>query len=413
MTRRLKRRAEAGVDTFSARAVATVFVSAECSAFLFGSPSRHHSGRTRIMRPLIIFLAASFATVLCPASGAAQELQQPWQPVAPDGLPEDFDWIRLPSDEWLKGEVVSMYDDQLEFESDELGDLKFDFADIKELRSSRVVQVGFEDGEPAIGQLIIDGDTARVVGDAGEVKFERARILSIIAGTPRERNYWSGYANVGGNIRSGNTDQIDYTARLGTMRRTVKNRTSFDYVGNITRIDSEDTSNNHRANVDWDRFVSKRLFVTLVKAEWYRDPFQNVANRWTVGAGLGYEIVDTPRTSWSATAGPAWQSTAWDSVEPGDDDTSSSVAFQIGTDFGYEISDSIDYYAGYEAYFTGRESGSYTHHFDTGLVIDLIGDLDFNLSWIWDHIQEPRPLEDGSLPKKDDTRLVFGLGWSF
>jgi putative salt-induced outer membrane protein YdiY len=357
-------------------------------------------------------------TLLCvaalsPVVSTAQESPGAWQPVAPDGLPTDFDWIRLPSDEWLKGEIVSMYDGELEFDSDELGVLKFDFDDIKEMRTSRVVQVGFEVRDSVVGRLTMDSETARVISDAGEVGFGRAEILSLIVGTPREINYWSGYANVGGNIRSGNTDQIDYTARLGTMRRTVKNRTSFDYVGNITRIDSEDTSNNHRANVDWDRFVSKRLFINVVSAEWYRDPFQNIANRWTVGAGLGYEIIDTPRTSWSASAGPAWQSTAWESVEAGEDDTSSSLAFHIGTDFDYELSDDIDVYAQYSAFFTGQESGSYTHHLDTGLAIELIGDLDFTVSWIWDHIQDPRPLEDGSIPKKDDTRLVFGLGWSF
>jgi putative salt-induced outer membrane protein YdiY len=365
------------------------------------------------VRAFTVILIASCITVLSPASGASQASQQPWQPVAPDGLPEDFDWIRLPSDEWLKGEIVSMYDGELEFESDELGVLKFDFDDIKEMRTSRVVQVGFEVREPVIGRLTMSGETARIIGNAGQVEFARAEILSLIVGPPKESNYWSGYANVGGNIRSGNTDQIDYTARLGTMRRTVKNRIEFDYVGNITRIDSEDTSNNHRADIGWDRFVSKRLFITVVSAEWYRDPFQNIANRWTVGAGLGYEIVDTPRTSWSVNAGPAWQSTAWESIEPGEDDTSSSFAFHIGTDFDYELSDDIDVYAQYSAFFTGEESGTYTHHLDTGLVIDLIGDLDFNVSWIWDHIQEPRPLEDGSIPKQDDTRLVFGLGWSF
>ena len=351
--------------------------------------------------------------VLSPSIAGTQEAPQAWQPVAPDGLPEDYDWIRLPSDEWLKGEIISMYDGELEFDSDELGVLEFDFDDIKEMRTSRVVQVGFEHREPVIGRMTMGGESASVIGEAGEFQFARAEILTLIVGAPREINYWSGYANLGGNIRSGNTDQIDYTARLGTMRRTVKNRMTFDYVGNITRIDSEDTSNNHRTNVDWDRFVSKRLFVTVVSAEWYRDPFQNIANRWTLGAGLGYEIVDTSRTSWSASAGPAWQSTAWDSVELGEDDTSSGFAVHVGTDFDYELSEDIDVYAQYSAFFTSRESGTYTHHFDTGLEIELIGDLDFNVSWIWDHIQDPRPLEDGSIPKKDDTRLVFGLGWSF
>ena len=359
----------------------------------------------------LMLICAGWA--LLPSAAIAQDAPLTWQPVAPDGLPTDFDWVRLPSDEWLKGEIISMYDGELEFDSDELGVLNFDFEDIKELRSSRVVQVGFEDGEPAIGQLIVDGDAARVISDAGEVAFDRAEILSMIVGTPKEINYWSGYANVGGNIRSGNTDQIDYTARLGALRRTVTNRVTFDYIGNITRINSEDTSNNHRADLGWDHFVSKRLYINVAGVEWYRDPFQNIANRWTVGAGLGYEIIDSGRASWSAGAGPAWQSTTWDSVEPGDEESSSSFAFHVVTDFDYELTDDIDFYAKYDAFFTDQDSGTYTHHFDTGLAIELIGDLDFNVSWIWDHIQDPRPLEDGSVPKKDDTRLVFGLGWSF
>jgi hypothetical protein len=40
----------------------------------------------------------------------ADDAKAPWQPKAPDGQPADFDWIRLPSDEWLKGKIISMYD---------------------------------------------------------------------------------------------------------------------------------------------------------------------------------------------------------------------------------------------------------------------------------------------------------------
>ena len=371
--------------------------------------------RSRPRRAPVLCLAAAglAASLLAAPAARADDAKQPWQPKAPDGLPTDFDWIRLPSDEWLKGKIVSMYDGKLEFDSDELGVHTFDFADIKELRSSRVLQVGLADRPPVTGRLIVDGAAARVIAEAGETAFARSEILTIVVGAKREIDYWSGYANVGGTIRSGNTDQIDYTARLGTVRRSVKDRTGIDYIGNITRINSEDTSNNHRVTLGWDRFLSKRLFLNLVGLEWYRDPFQNVANRWTVTAGLGYEIVDTPRTTWSATAGPAWQSTDWKSVPAGDDDSASSVALRIGTRFDHEFTGSIDFYAYYNAFFTDEASGSYTHHLDTGLKIELIGDLDLNVSWVWDRVQDPRPLEDGSFPKKDDTRLVFGLGWSF
>jgi putative salt-induced outer membrane protein YdiY len=353
------------------------------------------------------------ACLLGAGTALAQEGDEPWQPQAPEGRPTDFDWIRLPSDEWLKGEIISMYDGVLEFDSDELGKLTFDFADIKEIRTSRVVQVGFEKREPAIGRMHMDGDTVTTTGDAGEVQFDRPEILTIIVGSPKEINYWSAYATVGGNIRSGNTDQLDYTAKLGTMRRSVRDRINFDYTGNITRIESEDTSNNHLARMGWDHFVTKRLYVNVIGVEWYRDPFTNIANRWTLTAGLGYEIIDTPKTTWNATAGPAWQSTQFVSVEEGENGTTNSPAFRIGSRLDHDVTDDIEYYFNYTGLFADEANGTYNHHLDTGLDIDLIGNLDFNISWIWDRVQDPRPREDGSITDQDDTRIIFGLGWDF
>jgi putative salt-induced outer membrane protein YdiY len=364
-------------------------------------------------RLALLLVVISSTAVLFPAVGAAQDTRETWEPSVPDGVPDDFDWIRLPSDEWLKGEIISMYDGVLEFDSDELDDLSFDFDDIKEIRSAHVVQVGFEDKEPVIGRLILDADTARVIGEEGEVEFPRSEILTLIVGTPKEINYWSAYATVGGNIRSGNTDQVDYTARLGAMRRSIRNRIDFDYLGNITSVDSEETSNNHRATVGWDYFLSQRLYVNVIGVEWYRDEFQNIKNRWTATAGLGYEIIDTGRTSWNVTAGPAWQSTEYYSVEEGQDDTTDSPALAIGTRFDHEITKDIDFYFDYTALFTDEENGTYNHHLDTGLDIEIIGNLDFNISWIWDLIEDPRTLEDGSVPEQDDYRLIFGLGWDF
>jgi Protein of unknown function, DUF481 len=364
--------------------------------------------------PVLCLAAAGLAALLLAAPAArAQDAKQPWQPKAPEGLPTDFDWIRLPSDEWLKGEIISMYNGKLEFDSDELGVHTWDFADIKEVRSSRVLQVGVRNRPPVTGRLILDGTNARVIADSGETTFTRAEILTIVVGAKREIDYWSGYTNLGGTIRSGNTDQVDYTARIGTVRRSVKNRTGIDYIGNITRIHSEDTSNNHRVTLGWDHFLGEHLFVNVIGLEWYRDPFQNVANRWTVTAGLGYEIVDTARTTWTVTAGPAWQATDWKSVPADEDDSASSLALRLGTRLDHGVTGSIDIYGYYNAFFTDEESGTYTHHFDTGLKIELVGDLDLNFSWVWDRVQDPRPLADGSVPKKDDTRLVLGLGWSF
>ena len=38
----------------------------------------------------------------------------PWQPPAPP--PDEFDWIQLTSEEWLKGELKVLYEEKLEFD---------------------------------------------------------------------------------------------------------------------------------------------------------------------------------------------------------------------------------------------------------------------------------------------------------
>jgi len=69
-----------------------------------------------------------------PMSGYTEGGKPKWQKPTPV-FKQEFDWVRLSSDEWLKGDIVSMYDETLEFESDELDTQTIDLDDIAELRS--------------------------------------------------------------------------------------------------------------------------------------------------------------------------------------------------------------------------------------------------------------------------------------
>ena len=57
--------------------------------------------------------------------------QDDWGP--PEPSPESFDWIKLTSGEWLKGEIKGKRDLDFEFDSDELGLLILDWGDIAEI----------------------------------------------------------------------------------------------------------------------------------------------------------------------------------------------------------------------------------------------------------------------------------------
>ena len=58
-----------------------------------------------------------------------------WEQLTPSA--SRFDWIQLTSDEWLKGDLESLYDGKVEFDSDELDLLVLDWEDVKKVRHTR------------------------------------------------------------------------------------------------------------------------------------------------------------------------------------------------------------------------------------------------------------------------------------
>jgi len=348
--------------------------------------------------------------ILCCAPHAVAQTTPPWQPPPP--MPDKFDWIQLKSDEWLKGELIALYDGVLEFDSDELDKLTLDWDDVKQVRTGRVVQVRFKDLPPLTGKLLVEDKTVRVLGDK-EQQFERAALVSVTPGAPKEMNYWSGAVTFGMNLRRGNSEQVEVNTVASARRRTVTNRVVLDYVGNYNVTDDVTATNNQRVNAGWDWFVTTRFFVRPVVVEYYRDPFQNFAHRWTVGAAVGYQLVDTSRVSWEVNGGPAYQHTTFDSVVEGESKTESTPAAWAGTTYTNELTKDIDYTFDYRFLLVTPEAGRYTHHLLTGLSFENVGPFDFNVSFVWDRVQKPRPDSSGTVPKKDDVRLILGLGFDF
>ena len=102
-----------------------------------------------------------FLAMVLSAGQVLAEMQDEWKPPPP--MPSKFDWIQLTSEEWLKGEILAMYDEELEFDSDELDELTLDWDDIKQIRSAQIVQVGFLGGTHLEGLFAVGGGEGLVV----------------------------------------------------------------------------------------------------------------------------------------------------------------------------------------------------------------------------------------------------------
>ena len=368
----------------------------------------HRFGLIRVVLMIAVVFSALSARAQTTPQTTPQTPPQVFQPPTPP--PDMFDWIQLTSGEWLKGELIALYDDLLEFDSDELDDLTLDWEDVRQVRTGRVVQVRFMD-RAMTGRLVIDGNSVQLLSDTTQL-FDRAHLVSITPGEPKESSYWSVNSTFGFNLREGNSKQLEANALTSIRRRTVRSRVVLDYVGNYNITDDVSVTNNHRVNGGIDWFVTARFFVRPIFVEYLRDPFQNFANRWTIGAALGYNIVDTSRVSWEFNIGPAYQHTTFVSVEQGELEEKTG-AIWAGTTYNNELTEDIDYTLDYRFLLVKPEAGRYTHHFLTGLSIDSVGPLDFDISFVWDRVQQPRPDESGVVPRKDDYRLILGLGFDF
>lgn len=377
----------------------------------------------RLQIGLLVWLLPALA-MAAPVAGDPAAAARPgapadaWQRFVP---PADsrHDWLQLQSGEWLKGRLKSLYNFTLEFDSIKLKRLNLAWKDVQRLRTAapRTVRVETERlrEQPltVIGRIELDGDAVWVIAGEHRQRFRRDRIVSIGNGGGKETDYWSGKFSLGANLRAGNADLVDMSLLANTRRLTAESRFVADYVGNFSRADGIETSNNHRLNGHYDRFQSRRFFWRVVNAEYYRDLLKNIAHQVSIGTAFGYDLVRDGRTDWELSGGVGVSYKRYVSVETGETPSETSPSLRLGTLYATRLNASAKLKVNYSFQILDKASGTYTHHFLATLSSDLWASVDLDLSFVWDRVQDPRPGADGILPERDDYQLIVGIGYDF
>lgn len=332
---------------------------------------------------------------------------------------EKFDWIQLTSGEWLKGELRVMYNYSLEFDSDELDVQKFDWEDIKQIRSagyqSLLIEREDHEGAPimVIGELILVDDKVKLSANDQALEFSRKRIVSIAKSSTKEADLWAGNVSLGLNVRSGNSDTIDSSITANAKRRTAGSRVVLAYVGNYSESENQQTSNNHRLSGYYDVFKTKKYFRRPVFGEYYRDQFKNIKNQVAAGTAFGYQFIKNAKTEWEISGGIGVLYKQFVSVEAGEDSENTSPSLGLGTRYDTDVTSWLEYLFDFSFQIVDQQSGSYLHHLITTLESDFISNLDIDISFVWDRVQNPQPTSDGTIPEKNDFQLIVGIGYEF
>lgn len=359
--------------------------------------------KRHIVKQLTVLVAAG--ALLLPAAAGAQS----WHPGEP--APDGKDWVQLKSGEWVRGSIDLVRDLEMEFDSDDLDDLRIDWADIAAFRSPRMLTLVFTRDRVATGPSSMADGVIRVTTAQGIVEFPRADLLSIIEGSAREIDNWWAKATVGVTARSGNTEQSDFNSTVRIRREGAVSQLNLGYTGNFSEISGAETVNNHRGTVDLNYFLSRQFYVTPLSVEAYADEFQNIELRGTVGAGAGYYFYRTGDLEWSVGLGGAYRRTNYVSVEPGESDVAETGSLVPSTSLDADLTSDVELVADYSAQIGVPDAAQSTQHASLLLTIDLVGDVfELTASVTWDRVESPQRNADGVVPRRDDFRLAFGIG---
>jgi hypothetical protein len=64
----------------------------------------------------------------------------------------------------------------------------------------------------------------------------------------------------------------------------------------------------------------------------------------------------------------------------------------------------LEFDGNYRFQVVNEESGTYNHHLVASFETDITKWIDFDVTWIWDRIEDPQPAADGTVPE----RTIFG-----
>ncbi len=364
----------------------------------------------------LIISGASLAADPIAAEDAYLENNKSWASFEPPA-DDKFDWIQLSSKEWLKGEIITLYNFVLEFDSDELGLLKIDWDDVRQLRSAGHVGLQLEnldheqDNIVDVGKLILFENQALVINQGSSKSYARSRFISIAGPGYNELELWKGDIAFGVNLQSGNSDLVGAKLSFSSIRRTTSSTLRLIYHGNYSRAEGVLITNNSRLISNYDLFRNARSFWRIYDAEILQDEFKNIDGQFSLATSFGYKPIRNAKTELEFTGGIGSQLTRYVSVEPGESIKNTSPFITTSLKYDTELNNWVEFLMFYTFQLVDEDKGQNTHLFVTTLSTDITGDLELEISFVWDRVTNPQPDADGITPKEDDFKLVFGISY--
>jgi len=114
---------------------------------------------------------------------------------------------------------------------------------------------------------------------------------------------WTGSAKIGGDKKTGNTDETNLSTALAMKREGDLWTQHVAFSSQFSETDGDTTDEVYNAGYKADRAISERSYLYGGMA-YENDKFSGFDYRLTNSVGYGYKILKKPHHTWSVEAGP-------------------------------------------------------------------------------------------------------------
>jgi len=323
---------------------------------------------------------------------------------------DEYDWVRLASGEWLRGNLERMRDGSMEFDSSELKLLTYDWKKVQEMHSPKPNSYNFTDGTDLVGPAMINEEFVVVQTVDGLMTRPRAELQAIIEHTRRERNYWSTVLRMGLSGNAGNTENLTFNAFWQLVREDTLTRAAISYDGTFGKASRAEVANRHLAGGDVDIFVHPIIYVKALTGQLLYDKFQNVRLRATPAVGVGFHLITTYVVNWDlefAPAGYQYLSLLDPAAAVENPQSDGYMMFRMFADL--DFTDDIQLLLEWRTNVVYTTIGNTNHVGNLDFSLRVTTLLYLNTSFLYLRTEEPFPRSDGTVPKQNDYQVVFGI----
>jgi putative salt-induced outer membrane protein YdiY len=321
------------------------------------------------------------------------------------------DELHLKNGDRLSGKIQHLVDGKLSFKADVAGTVTVDLSNIETLSSDDPIEVNLKD-KTGFTQKVSSAEPGRFAIEGSEsMKAQEFAVADIVSINPPVKPLpkWTGNIAVGITSTHGNAKTEMISANANFSKRTKKDRTTFstDYA----KGEQEDPDTGEDVTIeDWwrakgkyDYFLSKKMYGFL-DGRYEKDDVAELDRRVIVGAGGGYQWIESEEMNFSTELGLASLYEKYDDQT----DSNSDITLQVGYNFDKKLRKNISFVHDLTFYPRTDKFSDYYLTSTAGIRADFTEKIFMSFKAILNYDTTPAI---GS--HKTDVKYFLGIGYRF